>query len=134
MDRFSEQSAADLARNYAAFVNAGFDSPAGCENCGTTRGFIDECWTDDGRKPMLCEDCTSEVRRMEVLADELAAKPSCEARQALIDKAQSTEQLVNVLRGHDQIECFACLSTRETAVTDRLFVDAAAICCAGKAA
>jgi alpha-D-ribose 1-methylphosphonate 5-phosphate C-P lyase len=52
-----------------------------CHHCGTTCGYIEEIWTDDGGKPLLCEDCAGEVRRLEKLADELAAAPSCPQRQ-----------------------------------------------------
>src|ERR1035437_4751995 len=34
-----------------------------CQNCGTTCGYIEEIWTDDGGKPLLCEDCAGGARR-----------------------------------------------------------------------
>jgi hypothetical protein len=104
-----------------------------CENCQTTSGCIETVFTDDGRKPLLCEDCADELRRVERLADELAAKPSCEFRQAIIDRAETTEGLVNALRAHDLVQCIACASTARTVADDRLLVNLAAVCCEGMA-
>jgi hypothetical protein len=84
-----------------------YTSSYACENCGSTRGDIGTIFTDDGRKPMLCEDCRDEVRRLEAKADFLAAKPGCEERQGIIEKAETTEWLVNTLECHD-ITCRQC--------------------------
>ena len=84
----------------------------GCENCGTTEGFIERIWTDDGTKPWLCEDCGGEVRRLEKLADELAAAPSCQQRERILDTAEITAELVNRLRAHDMAQCADCASVR----------------------
>ena len=110
MGRFPLESAADLAGNHARrMARIWGEVPArACENCGMTEGTIEQIWTDDGRKPRLCEDCAAEVRRLEKLADELAALPSCEARQEIIDTAESTGGLVNRLRAHDMAQCAAC--------------------------
>jgi hypothetical protein len=117
MDRFPQQTAADLARGLAAHLASVYgESPAdACENCGTTRGFINEIWTDDGRMPLLCEDCAAEVRRLEMLADELAARPGCEERAALVDSCEGTWQLVNALRAHDMTPCTGCASAHAAA-------------------
>jgi hypothetical protein len=56
----------------------------------TTGGYVEEIWTDDGGKPPLCEDCAGEVRRLEKLADELAAAPSCQERQQILDTVETT--------------------------------------------
>ena len=111
MDRFPLESAADHAANHARHMARIWgDEPTGraCENCGTTEGAVEQIWTEDGRKPRLCEDCAAEVRRLEKLADELAALPSCDVRQRIIDTAESTGELVNRLRGHDLTPCAAC--------------------------
>ena len=89
-----------------------------CQNCGTIGGYIDEIWTDDGGKPLLCEDCAGEVRRLEKLADELAAAPSCPQRQQIQDTVETTTELVNRLRAHDMVPCVACASARTGAVLD----------------
>jgi hypothetical protein len=78
-----------------------------CENCGTTRGDIGTIFTDDGRKPMLCEDCRDEVRRVEAKAEALLAKPGCEDRERLVETADTTESLVNRLEHHD-MTCPTC--------------------------
>ena len=89
-----------------------------CQNCGTTGGYIEEIWTDDGGKPLLCEDCAGEVRRLEKLADELAAAPSCQQRQQILDTVETTTELVNRLRAHDMVPCVACASARTSAALD----------------
>jgi len=89
-----------------------------CPHCGTTGGYIEEIWTDDGGKPMLCEDCAGEVRRLEKLADELAAAPSCQQRQQILDTVETTTELVNRLRAHDLVPCAACASARTSAAID----------------
>jgi hypothetical protein len=79
-----------------------------CENCRTTEGFIERIWTDDGTKPWLCEDCAGEVRRLEKLADEWAAAPSCPERERILDTAETTSGLVKRLRAHDMAQCAEC--------------------------
>jgi hypothetical protein len=86
-----------------------------CHHCGTTCGYIEEIWTDDGGKPLLCEDCAGEVGRLEKLADELAAAPSCPEREQILDTAETTTELVNRLRAHDRMPCVACASARTSA-------------------
>ena len=83
-----------------------------CQNCGTGRGPIEQIWTDDGTKPLLCEDCAAEVRRLEKRADELAAAPGCPHRQQIVDTAESTAELVNRLLAHDMADCVGCSSVR----------------------
>ena len=99
------------------------DAPASaalpaCHHCGTTRGYIEEIWTDDGGKPLLCEDCAGAVRRLEKLADDLAAAPSCPQREQILDTAETTAVLVNQLRAHDLAHCAACASLRATVASD----------------
>jgi hypothetical protein len=101
--------------NYKTKNNAitpGWPVEKGCENCGTTEGFIERIWTDDGTKPWLCEDCAGEVRRLEKLADEWATLPSCQEREQILDAAETTAGLVNRLRAHDMAQCAACASAR----------------------
>jgi hypothetical protein len=119
MDRFYEQTAADFGHGYTAHLAHVYGDVPGqeCENCGTTRGTVERIHTDDGRKPLLCEDCAEEVRRLEKLADRLAVLPGCEARERIIDTCQTTEELVNRLQAHDMAQCAAC-----------------ALCASGKAA
>ncbi|HEX3818813.1 MAG TPA: hypothetical protein VHW45_00700 [Candidatus Sulfotelmatobacter sp.] len=80
----------------------------GCENCGSTQGYIDSTWTDDGTKPRLCQECAGEIRRLEKLADRLADAPSCQRRQEILDASEPTAVLVNRLRAHDMEQCAAC--------------------------
>ena len=136
MDRIAETSPADLSRGYAAHLARVYGEAAvnACENCGTTHGSIEEVWTDDGRKPLLCEECAEEVRHLEAQANALAAQAGCAEREAVANSCESTEQLVNTLRAHDMAQCAACASTRGTVTADRLYVDPAAVCCEGKAA
>jgi hypothetical protein len=88
-----------------------------CQNCGNTRGYIDEIWTDDGEKRRLCEECAEEVRRQEKLADELASLPCCEERQKILDTSDTTAELVNRLQGHDLARCAGCASARSAAAS-----------------
>jgi len=69
----------------------------------------------DGRKPLLCEDCAGEVRRLEGEADALAARRGCDERVALMNSTESTEQFVNALRAHDMMPCAGCAAARATA-------------------
>jgi hypothetical protein len=87
------------------------DIADGCQNCGTRHDWylLHEYQTDDGRTLNLCHDCCTEFARIEKLAIELAEMPSCEARQSIIDRAETTEILVNGLSAHD-LRC-ACAST-----------------------
>jgi hypothetical protein len=78
-----------------------------CKNCQTTKGLIETHLTDEGWI-FLCDDCAEENHRMELQADQLAALPSCETRQQIIDNAETTMQLVNALRAHDQHPCPSC--------------------------
>lgn len=107
--------ACDLAHRYAqrlAEMSGGDVGRRACENCGTTGGYIVEIWTDDGTRPLLCEDCAEEVRRLEQLADALAMIPGCEERHRIVERAETTAGLVNRLRGHDLLPCGACAELR----------------------
>jgi hypothetical protein len=75
-----------------------------CVNCQTTKGFLDTIQTDDGQTLLVCEECGDAIRQEEAKADELAALPSCDARQQIIDTATSTGNVVNRLKAHD-LEC-----------------------------
>lgn len=116
-------SNAQEKRDFCAAVNA-------CTNCETTRGYLNTIWIDDKPFPvLLCEECAEEVRRIEAEADALAAlQTTCDRRAMLIDRAESTAELVNLLRAHDT-ECAVCGSSRKTVVSDRLYVNSAAVCC-----
>jgi hypothetical protein len=103
-----------------------------CFNCKTTPALADlnDYWPDDQPKPIrLCDDCMKEQQRVEAEADQLAALPSCDFRQMLIDRAETVGQLVNLLKAHDQAECFSCASTRKAVQSDRLYLNPAAVCC-----
>ena len=86
--------------------NPGFATPE-CENCGSTQVLPNRIWTDDGRKLRLCEECAETERRMEALAHQLAAKPSCEERERILDDCQFTSEVVNRLTAHD-MACIIC--------------------------
>lgn len=103
----------------------------GCANCHGTpaEGYsLSIVHTDDGERLLLCDDCAQENSRMEKLADSLAALPSCEYRQSIIDAGLTVRQMVNALRAHDFL-CVACGSTRKTVTDDRLYVRPDAVCC-----
>jgi protein-arginine kinase activator protein McsA len=87
-----------------------------CTNCKTTQGLIETHITNEGWV-YLCDDCAAEDQRMEVLAEQLAASPSCEARQRLMDTAETTGDLVNRLRAHDQTACNMCSFLKEAGIT-----------------
>lgn len=79
-----------------------------CLNCNATSN-LNDYWPDDQPKAvLLCDDCMEAQQRLEKQADELAALPSCECRQMLIDHAETVQQLVNSLRSHDQQGCMLC--------------------------
>lgn len=78
------------------------DAPLGCINCGSTENLMD-IWPDDSDKSVrACYDCCEEIRRVEAIADQLAALPSCDVRQAIIDNTDTTRIMVNALTAHDQ--------------------------------
>ena len=105
-----------------------------CENCGATGGHIERIWTDDGTKPLLCEACAKEVRRIERIADELATEPSCPERQQIIDTAETTAGLVNSLQAHDREHCSECALARASDATNRATLERAGASCAEKVA
>ena len=73
-----------------------------CINCETTTN-LNDYWPDDrDRSVLMCDDCMEEQRRVERLANEMAALPSCDYRAMIIDRAETVQQLVNQLRSHDQ--------------------------------
>jgi hypothetical protein len=109
----NEQTVADLARGYTRYLAHVYGEdplpPVNvCEGCGTSSGNIEAIWTDDGNQPVLCEDCGQAVRRLERLADELAAAPCCPDRQRIVDTAETTADLVSRFQAHDLSECEAC--------------------------
>lgn len=73
-----------------------------CANCDSTRGPIETIQTDDGQWLRLCGDCASAERDMEAKADGLCKLPACDARQQIIDGAETTRGLLNALVAHDQ--------------------------------
>lgn len=91
-DTLDSQEKADFY-SYSALLD--------CANCGTTNGPIETIQTDDGQWLRLCGDCASAERDMEAKADGLCKLPACDARQQLIDSAETTRALVNVLTAHD---------------------------------
>ncbi len=104
-----------------------------CQNCKATSDLYDY-WPDDQPKSvLLCNDCCEAQAAVEAEANTLAALPSCDYRAMLIDRAETVQQLVNVLKAHDQAACIACSSTRKTVQSDRLYVNPAAVCCEGVA-
>jgi hypothetical protein len=105
-----------------------------CENCGITEGFIERIWTDDGTKPLLCEDCAEEVHRLEKLADEWATWPSCQEREQILDTAETTAGLVNRLRAHDMAQCAACGSAGARVAARAEAENSASPCRQGKVA
>ena len=73
-----------------------------CVNCDTTNGPIETYMTYDGEQLPLCPGCCEAEAYTERLADQLAALPSCDVRQGLIDAAETTRGMVNALTAHDQ--------------------------------
>jgi hypothetical protein len=139
--KFTEETAADLAPGDTLHLgrNDGGDPLASaainaCQNCGVTHGYLAEVWTDDGTKPLLCDDCAQEVRRLEKLADELAAASGCQDRQQILDTAETTAELVNRLRAHDMADCMGCASARVSVAADEQPVNSTPICRQGEVA
>jgi hypothetical protein len=86
--------------------------PNKCFNCETTEN-LNDYWPDDQPKAvLLCEDCMAEQQRIERLANDLAKLPSCDYRLMLMDKAETVQQLVNVLRAHDMTSCASCVAAQ----------------------
>ena len=77
--------------------------PNECYNCRCTQLELLEFWPEDEDRPVFaCDDCAAEQRRIEKLADELAAMPSCEEREAIFNLMGLTVQrLVHLLQIHD---------------------------------
>jgi hypothetical protein len=91
----------------------GRDTPAAkaCYNCGETRcaltpvaincAILDNAWS--------CDECMEEEARLQDEALELARYGECcKARDRIVNTAQSTRELVNALKAHDQAGCIAC--------------------------
>jgi hypothetical protein len=74
-----------------------------CANCNTHHDWylLSEYQTPTGETLLLCDECREEEERIERLADQMAALPSCDYRAMIIDREQSTRVLVNALRAHD---------------------------------
>src|SRR5689334_21643432 len=104
-----------------------------CSNCQAASAdgvYSVQIWPDELDKPVsVCEDCAAEVKRVEGEAAALCLLPSCEERQRIMDGTLTVAGMVNALRAHDMIQCAACLSDRKTVQSDRMYVDAAAVCC-----
>jgi hypothetical protein len=83
-----------------------------CRHCGTGEGFIEQVWTDDGAKPLLCENCRAAVRSLESMADKLAAVLGCPERQQILEETETTAALVRRLCAHDLAGCAACALLR----------------------
>lgn len=121
----NDDRSSDLAHGYARHLARTYgDDPLcshcqRCENCGTSGGHIVEIWTDDGTRAWLCEDCAEEVRRLERVAEELAAMAGCEVRDGIVERAETTAGLVNCLRAHDMAECSVCAVVRRKAAVGR---------------
>lgn len=106
-----------------------FETPRdGCANCDRTDAILFDFSTDDGKQLRMCDDCCAEERGLELLADQLAAAPSCDRRAMIVDLADTTRGLVNQLQAHD-LSCAVCASTRKTVSEDRLYVAPGAVCC-----
>ena len=71
-----------------------------CTNCGTTDCF--DTHMIDGAWIALCDDCHAEELRIEAEAERLAVKRGCDWRELIIDRAQSSREVVNKLVAHDQ--------------------------------
>jgi hypothetical protein len=108
------------------------NAPDGCASCDRTDAVLFDITTEDDQHLRMCGECCDEERRIERLADELAAMPSCDTRAMIIDLGETTRALVNQLQAHD-MSCAACASTRKTVQSDRLHVNPAAVCCEGVA-
>jgi len=96
-----------------------FTASKACYNCNATAAhgtWLSEYMLPDGTEVLACDDCIVERERMEREGNEMAAKPSCEERQRIIDRAQSTAQLVNALRAHDQTGCLGCAAAPDRRV------------------
>lgn len=86
-----------------------------CANCGRTDQILSDVITCDGRSELLCDECVEEDRKLEAEAIALVDTGLlCEEREQLIEKAQSTTELVNRVKYHD-MTCAACSSVRKPA-------------------
>lgn len=129
MDRFTEQSVADAARNYrlsfdldAAYA-APAEEPLECQSCGARVAELFPCTWDIALMVGSCclEPCTDE------------GSTGCLVLDAALLAAPNLDAVCAALRAH-QAECARCGSTAATVQTDRLHLNSAAVCCEGKAA
>jgi hypothetical protein len=106
MDRFNEETAADLGRNYNRRFYA--------------ERFEDETHMRD-ENDYDAENCPDE-------------EPVCEFHQQLVREhfRLPVAEFLEAMKVHD-VQCAECCSERKTVVSDRLHVDPAAVCC-GEAA
>jgi len=82
-----------------------------CFNCNAKDSIENpvESHLIEGKWLPLCDECYGEELRIESEADRLSALPSCDRRAMIIDRAETTRQLVNELRAHDLSGCPSCL-------------------------
>jgi hypothetical protein len=82
-----------------------------CFNCETKNDWYLMSEVEvDGQTVTVCDDCREEMERIDSEADRLTALPSCDYRAMIIDRAQTSRQLVNELRAHDMNGCHGCRS------------------------
>lgn len=88
-----------------------FATSKACYNCGAKSSdgtWLSEFCTYEGTEVLACDECIAEERRIEAEGDRLAALPSCEERQRIIDHSETVQVLVNALKAHDQTGCADC--------------------------
>jgi precorrin-2 methylase len=139
MERFLNETAADLAANHARHMAVyvwGDDvlfsvAVNACGNCGETAerlNFIPEY----GVK--ACDVCMADIADAIQSNGEPEVMPAgaCPTRYAMVCAADTIDEMRLALRAHES-ECAQCGSTKKTVIDDRLLVNAAAVCC-GEAA
>jgi hypothetical protein len=139
MDRFLEESAADLAANYARHLALHVWGelpkqayPNECQNCGKLCERLTYIPEFDYQG---CDDCVAEAQTAIASELQLVDAPTCPALLVLIDQPELTvADLREILKAHDSATCAACGSTRKTVVSCRLSLGTPGAACCGDVA
>ena len=134
MDRFLEETAADLMHNYNLH-RFGSPEPAlvECPNC---KRLVREEDIDliPGWNFRGCRECAAQSALL-LSREDAQGEPLCPVEYDLLLISNSIAEMHAALKAHQGAECVHCGSVRKTVEMDReLLHQPAAVCCEGKAA
>jgi hypothetical protein len=127
MDRFTEQSPADAARNYRLSfdpdaASATYEQPLECESCGARVPELFLCTWDE---TLMVGSCCIEP--------DTEQSTGCLALDAVLMAVLNLDGVCEALEAH-RAECVHCGSSDAIVQSDRRYLNPAAVCCEAKAA